>query len=85
MPENYEWKAVPEEIFGYKKNDARAWKVLVSQKGLPRHETTWEVYDEFQQVFLDYHLEDKVDLEKECNVRPPIVLQYSRKGKKGVA
>lgn len=40
MFENYEWKAVPEEIFGYKKNDAGAWEVLISWKGLPGHEGT---------------------------------------------
>lgn len=28
MSENYEWKAVPEEIYGYQKNDVGVWEVL---------------------------------------------------------
>ncbi|TYK16773.1 putative integrase [Cucumis melo var. makuwa] len=71
----HEWKAVPEEVFGYKKNAFGVLEVLISWKGLPRHEATWEVCDEFQQQFPDFHLEDKVDLERESNVRPPIILQ----------
>ena len=78
MSENHEWKAVPEEIFGYKKNDAGAWEVLISLKGLPRREATWEIYDDFPQSFPDFHLEDKVDLERECNIKPSIVLQVEK-------
>ena len=59
----------------------RCW--LVGKDCLP-HEATWENCDDFKQQFHDFHLEDKVVLE-ECNVRPPIILQYSRKGKKGSA
>lgn len=55
---------------------------MISWKGLPAHEAIWEVREDFQQQFSDFHLEDKLDLE-ECNDRPLIILQYSRKGKKG--
>ncbi|TYK27326.1 hypothetical protein E5676_scaffold394G00120 [Cucumis melo var. makuwa] len=53
-------------------------------EGLP-HEATWEVCDDFKQPFPDFHLEDKVDLEEECNDRLPIILQCNRRGKKGKA
>ena len=35
-------------------------------------------------LYSDFHLEDKVNLEKECNDRPPIIHQYSRRGKREV-
>ena len=69
----------PDEIYGYKKNSKGVWEVLISWKGLPKHEATWENYDDFQQSFPDFHLEDKVKLDRECNVRPPIIHQYSRR------
>lgn len=67
---NHEWRASPEEVYGYLKNKAGGWDVLVSWKGLPRHDATWEPYDEMQQRFLEFHLEDKVNLKRECNDRP---------------
>ena len=76
---NHEWKAVPQEVFSYQKNEKGGWEVLMSWKGLPHHEATWESYDDFQQSFPDFHLEDKVKLDRECNVRPPITDQYSRR------
>ena len=76
---NHEWKAVPQETNGYRQNETGRWEVLISWKGLPHHEATWESYDNFQQSFPDFHLEDKVKLDRECNVRPPIIHQYSRR------
>ncbi|KAL0560677.1 hypothetical protein IC582_001087 [Cucumis melo] len=81
MTQNHEWPAVPNEAYGYRKNDKGEWELLMSWKGLPSHEATWEKYDDFQQSFPDYHLEDKVKLERECNVRPPIIHQYHRRKK----
>ncbi|KAA0056338.1 ty3-gypsy retrotransposon protein [Cucumis melo var. makuwa] len=51
-------------------------------KELPPHEATWENCDDFVQQFPNFHLEDKVILEEECNVRPPIMFQYSKRKKK---
>ena len=79
LTENHEWLAVPDEVYGYQKNEKEVWEVLMSWKGLLRHEGTWENYDDFQQSFPDFHLEDKVKLEQECNVRPPIIHPYSRR------
>lgn len=51
----------PEEVYGYRKNPTMGvWEVLISWKGLPPHETTWEVCDDFQQQFPHFHLEDKM-------------------------
>ena len=74
LTENHEWRAIPEEVYGYLKNKARGWDVLISWKGLPQHEATWELYEDMQHRFPDFHLEDKVNLE-ECNDRP---LSYTR-------
>ena len=64
------------------KNKAGSWDVLVQWKGLSQHEATWELYENLKQRFSDFHLEDKVNLEKESNDRPPILYQYSRRGNK---
>ena len=82
MTETYEWRAVPDETYGYLKNKSGGWDVLISWKGLPRHKATWEAYEKMQRLFLEFYLEDKVNLEKECNDRPPIIHQYTRRGKK---
>lgn len=72
------------EVYGYRNNPAmRVWEVLISWMGLPPHESTWEISDNFQQQFPSFHLEDKVILEMGSNVRPPIILQYGRRGSKG--
>ena len=79
ITENHEWRAILVEVYGYLKNKMGGWDVLISWKGLPRHEATREAYDEIQQLFPEFHLEDKVNLERECNDRPPIIRQYSRR------
>ncbi|KAA0043594.1 peroxidase 64 [Cucumis melo var. makuwa] len=66
-------------------NKVGNWEVLLSWEGLPRHEATWESYEEIQLLYPNFHLEDKVNLERKSNDRPPIMLQYSRKGKKSTA
>ena len=55
---------------------------MIKRQGLPPHEASWEKCEDFQQKFPDFHLEDKVSLERECNDRPPIIHQYSRRKKK---
>ncbi|KAA0033067.1 transposon Tf2-1 polyprotein isoform X1 [Cucumis melo var. makuwa] len=74
-----EYQAQSEDILEYQKNKAGSWEVLIAWKGLPRHETSWEDYDEIRQLYPDLHLEDKVTLEGGSNIRPPIKFVYSRK------
>jgi len=50
-------------------------------RGLQLHEATWELCTDFQQQFPDFHLEDKVDLEEESSVRPPLLFTYNRRKK----
>ena len=56
--------------------------MLIKWQGLPPHEATREDYEKLQQLFPEFYLEDKVILERECNGRPLIIQQYSRKKKK---
>ncbi|KAA0043343.1 putative ribose-5-phosphate isomerase 4 [Cucumis melo var. makuwa] len=48
------------ELFIKEVNAQGCWEVLISWKGLPSHEATWE-YDDFHQSFPDFHLEGKID------------------------
>ncbi|TYK03130.1 pleiotropic drug resistance protein 1-like [Cucumis melo var. makuwa] len=61
--ENLEWQAQPEDILEYWKNKADGWEVLICWKGFPRHEASWEDYDEIHQLYPDLHLEDKILLD----------------------
>ena len=72
--ENYEWNAKSEEILVYEKNKMGSWEVLLCSEGLPRHEATWDNYEEMQELYPDLHLQGS-------NVRPPIMFQYSRRNK----
>lgn len=47
-------------------------------------ETTWEIVDGLRKQFQDLHLEDKVNLESGGIVRPPIILTYKLRGKRGI-
>ena len=46
------------------------------------HEAIWEDYEDMNRRFPEFHLENKVNLEKECNDKPSIIHQYTRRGKK---
>ena len=55
LTENHEyWRDIPEEVYGYSKNKAGSWDVLVQWKGLPQHEATWELYEDLKQRFPDF-------------------------------
>ncbi|KAA0045216.1 Ty3/gypsy retrotransposon protein [Cucumis melo var. makuwa] len=83
MNANYEWITRPEGVYSYRKNPAtKEWEALISWKGLPPHEATWESCTDMKYQFPDFHLEDKVDLEEESDARPPILFTYHRKNKK---
>ncbi|KAA0062227.1 Transposon Ty3-I Gag-Pol polyprotein [Cucumis melo var. makuwa] len=80
LTENHEWMTQPDEVYGYRKNpNTKDWEVLISWKGLPPHEATWEDCNDFKHQFPDFHLEDKVDLEEESSVKPPILFTYNRR------
>ena len=84
LSETHEWLIEPAEIFGYRKNPTtNVWEVLVGWKGLPTHEATWELFDDFKQQFPAFLLEDKVALEGESSIGPHIILIHNRKGNKG--
>ncbi|KAA0035475.1 Transposon Tf2-6 polyprotein [Cucumis melo var. makuwa] len=72
LNENFEWQAQPEEALKYQKISNGGWEVLIRWKDLPEHEASWECYDEIQRLYPTFHLEDKVNLEGEGNVRRPL-------------
>ncbi|KAL0549099.1 hypothetical protein IC582_013579 [Cucumis melo] len=72
LNENYEWKANPEEVLGYQKNKAGNWEVLQCWEGLLRHKATWEIYEDMQGLYLDLHLEDKVNQKRGVILDPLI-------------
>lgn len=81
----FEWVIEPEEAFGYGWNPSTGmWEVLIGWKGLPEFEAAWEIMEDYQQPFPDFHLQDKVFLEAGGNDRPPILLKYHRRSKKGM-
>ncbi|TYK30692.1 RNA-directed DNA polymerase (Reverse transcriptase) [Cucumis melo var. makuwa] len=82
--EKFEWQTQPEEVLEYKLNKAGSWDVLIGWKGLPKHEASWESYDEMHKLYPNLHLEDKVNLEGGSNVRPPTKFVYKRKNKEHV-
>ncbi|TYK23464.1 putative retroelement pol polyprotein [Cucumis melo var. makuwa] len=59
IDENYMWKSEPEEAIEYRKTRAEQWEVLVCWRGLPKHEASWESYDEMKEKYPNFHLEDK--------------------------
>ncbi|TYK13876.1 Ty3/gypsy retrotransposon protein [Cucumis melo var. makuwa] len=78
MNENHEWITQPEEVYGYRKNPTtREWEALISWKGLPPHEATWESCTDMKYQFPEFHL-----VEEESDARPPILFTYHRKNKK---
>ncbi|KAL4037586.1 hypothetical protein IC575_001183 [Cucumis melo] len=79
VDENYTWKSEPEEVVEYRKTGAEQWEVLVSWKGLPKHEASWESYEEMKEKFPTLHLEDKVNLKGGSNDRPLIKQVYIRR------
>ncbi|KAL0542645.1 hypothetical protein IC582_008834 [Cucumis melo] len=82
VDENYTWKSEPEEVVEYRKTGAEQWEVLVCWKGLPKHEASWESYEEMKEKFPTLHLEDKVNLKGGSNDRPLIKQVYSRRKKR---
>ena len=54
-------------------------EVLIQSQGLPDHEALWEPLAVIQEQFPSFHLEDKMPLQPEGNVRPPIHFTYSRR------
>ncbi|TYK29290.1 putative retroelement pol polyprotein [Cucumis melo var. makuwa] len=80
--ENHEWITQPDEVYGYRKNQAiKEWEVLVNWKGLPPHKATWEDCADFKHQFPKFPLV-KVGLEEESDARPPILFTYNRRNKK---
>ncbi|KAA0049937.1 Ty3/gypsy retrotransposon protein [Cucumis melo var. makuwa] len=61
---------------------ANEW--LVKWKTLPEGEATWESVYQMNQHFSSFHLEDKVNLEPQGVVRPPIIHKYKRRDKKAI-
>lgn len=83
LTKEFELQLNPETVLGIrwsKELGANEW--LIKWKNLPKTEATWESVYLMNQQFPDFHLEDKVNPEARGVVRPPIIHQYKRKGRK---
>ncbi|KAL5570094.1 hypothetical protein UlMin_026669 [Ulmus minor] len=54
-------------------------EVLLQWKSLPEFEATWEDFHLLQQQFPNFHLEDKVKVWADGNVRPQVRFTYARR------
>ncbi|KAA0038307.1 Retrotransposable element Tf2 protein type 3 [Cucumis melo var. makuwa] len=70
LDESFVWTTHPEEALDYRRNKAGEWEVMIRWDGLSIHEATWEQYADIVDKYPDFHLEDKVSLERRSNVRP---------------
>lgn len=83
LSDEWEWMIEPESVFAYQTNPTTGdYEALVSWKGLPEEDATWESVREIYKQFPMFHLKDKVVVGRggvRGNVRPPILKTYSRK------
>lgn len=56
----------PEEVMGKRKISGQQ-EVLIAWKGLPTSEATWESFEQIQQQFPEFPLEDKVNFQGGSN------------------
>ncbi|KAL0546437.1 hypothetical protein IC582_016345 [Cucumis melo] len=82
VTEKLEWQSQPEKVRDYRLDKSGKWEVLIAWQNLPDYEASWEDYDEIKKLYPNLHLEDKVNLKRGSNVRPPIKLVYQRRNKK---
>ncbi|TYK25904.1 Ty3/gypsy retrotransposon protein [Cucumis melo var. makuwa] len=80
LPSSIKWTDRGSEQERLKERDVVLyWEALISWKhslvgrGLPPHEATWENCSDRKYQFPEFHLEDKVDLEKESDARPQFI------------
>lgn len=77
----------PEKLLGVRpkvNGQSSEVEVLLKWKSLPKFEATWEDFHLIQQQFPDFHLEDKVKVWADGNVRPQVRFTYARrKGNSG--
>lgn len=78
-----EWELLvePQEVVAVCKHLDGAVQVLIKWVNLPEHENTWEDSKVIDRVFLDFYLEDKVQLVGGGIVRPSFKHVYHRKGR----
>ncbi|KAH9650018.1 hypothetical protein KPL70_026202 [Citrus sinensis] len=72
----------PEKLLGVRpkvNGQSGEVEVLVKWKSLPEFEATWEDFHLIQQQFPDFHLEDKVKVWADGNVRPQVRFTYARR------
>nr|GEX43888.1 hypothetical protein [Tanacetum cinerariifolium] len=73
--------AEPDTVLGTRKVGER--EVLIGWKGLPPTEATWEIFEQIQQQFPSFHLEDKVVFQGEGDDMNRWGQVYKRKSRGG--
>ncbi|XP_048627868.1 uncharacterized protein LOC125596911 [Brassica napus] len=88
LTEEGEMIAEPEAILGTRKNVISGQEeVLIKWKGLPAFDSSWEWSNVIRAQYPNFDLEDKVNLveggiDTYGIIKPPILYQYQRKGRK---
>lgn len=54
------------------------WELLIKWKGLPNCDNSWELYRDLKQLYLQWHLEDKVPLDRKGNVKTHFYVKKRR-------
>lgn len=88
LTEDLELLVEPGELLGVRSkqlgsNTVR--EVLIQWRDQSKEEATWELFENIDQLFPQFHLEDKVGLWGwgDAMPRPPLTFTYSRRAKKG--
>jgi hypothetical protein len=78
-------------VLGVRKDPSQPWstaQVLIQWQDLPLTDATWELYDNINSLFPDFHLEDNVSLvgagivmDQAAQPRPNIIHTYARRKK----
>ena len=84
ITEDWELQVQPEAIIAVRINEAGQEEVLMKWANLSEFENSWELKSNIQREFLDFHLEDKVDLQGGgIDSDPRFGKVYSRQKKRG--
>ncbi|KAL4564996.1 hypothetical protein LXL04_029077 [Taraxacum kok-saghyz] len=89
LSEDFKLQWVPETILGvrsHQEEQGQHTQVLIKWKGAPELDSTWEDFEVITENFLEFDLEDKVEILGRGNVvHPPLQFTYHRRKTKKIS